>query len=154
MLSNTILAVRGFMHGLASKRSDIGKMTMVIFVLRASLHGIGHYGALDVASPQSGNIGGSPCLPHISEVSAEALRIDVALEYCFGSRRRSRLCLHLSRENDLRFICELVRSLHLKSTLRRTCQPGTPDWIRLAAVVSRLSEYQNKSTRHFMSYDS
>lgn len=82
--------------------------------------------------------GNSPCLPHISEVSAEALRIDVALEYCFGSRRRSRLCLHLSRENDLKSICELVRSLHLKSILKRTSQLGTPDWIRVAAVVNRL----------------
>lgn len=39
---------------------DVGKMTMAIFVLRASLHGIGNYGALDVASPQSGNIGEQP----------------------------------------------------------------------------------------------
>lgn len=39
---------------------DIGKMTMVVFVLCAWLHRIGHYGVLDIASPQSGNVGQQP----------------------------------------------------------------------------------------------
>lgn len=82
--------------------------------------------------------GRAPAFPTLRMSLQKASRIDIASEYCFGSRRRSRLCLHLSRESDLFFIRELVRSHHLKTGLEITCQPGTPDWIRVAAVVNRL----------------
>ena len=95
------------------------KTTMVMIVLRASLHQIGHYGGLDIASPQSGHIvERSLPSPHFGGASVpEVLRIDIASQYCFGPRRRSRLCLHLPRDNDLTLICELVRSHQLKSAL-------------------------------------
>ena len=35
----------------------IEKRLMVMVVLRAYLHQIGHYGGLDIASPQNGSIG-------------------------------------------------------------------------------------------------
>lgn len=47
---------------------------MAMVILRACLTRIGHYGGLDIASPQSGNTRGQACLPHISEVSAERSR--------------------------------------------------------------------------------
>lgn len=62
---------------------DIGKMTMVIFVLCAWLHRIGHYGVLDIASPQSGNVGQQPLSsPHFggtAESSENRCRLRILL---------------------------------------------------------------------------
>lgn len=73
----------------------VRKKMVAMLVMRACLHRIGRYEGLDIASPQSGNIVPYPLLPHTSEVSdflKKVPRIDIASEYCFGHRRRPRLC--------------------------------------------------------------
>ena len=69
------------------------------------------------------NRGTAPAFPTLRRSLQKALRIDIASQYFFGPRQWSRLFPHLSRENDMSFICQLVRSHHLKSALERTCQP-------------------------------
>ena len=89
---------------------------MNMIVLLACLHRIGHYGGLDIASPQSDNIGEQPLpSPHFG-ILYRTLMIDSASEYRLGSRCMPRLCLDLSRGDDLSLICELVGLHHLKST--------------------------------------
>lgn len=112
---------------------------MNMIVLRACLHRIGHYGGLDIASPQIDNIGEQALpSPHFRKSLQRALRRYPASKYRFGSRRRPRLCLDFSRGADLSLICELVRSHHPNQPLEKTCQPGKFEWDRVAAIVNRL----------------
>lgn len=48
---------------------DIRTIRIVMIVLRACVHRIGHYGGLDIASPQSDNIGEQPLpSPHFGSL--------------------------------------------------------------------------------------